>query len=360
MRIGYDRKEGNAMHLFTADFLRHVGIALFTACGAPADEAAVVAEELVEASLMGIDSHGVIRYIWYTEEAIVGRIKPGAPIEVVKQSANTAVVDFHGNFGPVGARYMADLACDKAREADIACIISKHAHHVGRLGSCVQRLAERGMIGLAVVNSSKIGHNVVPWGGRAGRLATNPLAYAVPTAHHPVILDMSTSMIAEGKIRVLLHQGKDVPPGCILDADGRPATDPRLFYGPPRGAILPFGSELGYKGFGLALLVEILGGALAGERISDEGGAYINGLNLIAINPEAFCGTARLLELMEEMTAYITDTPPADGFAEVVMPGAYDFRTKERRMREGIPVPEETWKQIVEAGNRVGLTLEIQ
>ncbi|MCS7056489.1 MAG: Ldh family oxidoreductase, partial [Thermoflexales bacterium] len=154
--------------------------------------------------------------------------------------------------------------------------------------------------------------------------------------------------------RLHLHAGKPLPEGTIIDAQGRPSTDPRAFYGPPRGAILPFGSQYGYKGFGLALLVELLGGVLAGYA-TRRSYPHVNGLCLIAIDPEAFCGAQTFKALVEDMRAYVVNTPPMEGFSEVLLPGAVDFRTRERRLREGIPLADESWRLIVEAAGQVGL-----
>jgi hydroxycarboxylate dehydrogenase B len=342
--------------LLSAQQLRRIGIELFGACGAPPAEADIVARELVDASLMGLDSHGVVRYAFYVDEVRNGHIHPGAPWHVVKETPTSAVLDFQHNFGPLNATRLVEIVRLKAQQAHMACGVSLHSHHIGRLGATVQKLAEGGLFGFAVVNSYKGGHWVVPWGGRAGRLATNPLAYAVPTSGRPVVLDMSTSMIAEGKIRVLMHQGKPVPPGCILDGAGRPTTDPRAFYGPPHGTILPLGGALGYKGFGLSLLVEVLGSLLAGEALSDEY-RYMNGLCVMALDPEAFCGRERFRQLMDDLCAYVTSSPPAEGSAEVVMPGTLDYRTYDRRLAEGIPVDDETWRIIGESATKVGVSL---
>jgi LDH2 family malate/lactate/ureidoglycolate dehydrogenase len=167
---------------------------------------------------------------------------------------------------------------------------------------------------------------------------------------------MSTSMISEGKIRVLLGDGKPMPPGCVRDAAGHPTTDPQAFYGPPRGTIQPLGSELGYKGFGLGLLVEILGGVLAGQASAVDL-PYVNGLCLIAINSEAFCGRERFRELLDGLCEYVTSCPPVQEFGEVVMPGTLDFRTRQQRLREGIPVAASTWNGIAAVAERLGVRL---
>lgn len=341
---------------FQADYLERLGEDLFTACGAPREEARIVAHELVEASLRGLESHGVTRYVMYTQDALAGKIKVGVPIRIVKETPTSAVVDCGLNFGPVTASRMADIVCDKAALSGLAAVVSQHSYHVSRLGSYVEKIASKGMIGLATCNSFKGGHWVVPWGGREGRLATNPLAFAAPTSGDPLVLDMSTSMIAEGKIRALMNEGKNVPAGCIQDAQGNPATDPKAFYGPPRGTILPFGSELGYKGFGLSLMVEILGSTLAGVAIKDEF-EYMNGLFLLAISPSAFGPQDLFVKLMDELCAYQKSAAPAPGSRGVVLPGELDFALRAKRLKEGIPLPQETWKQIQEVAVQAGLTI---
>jgi uncharacterized oxidoreductase len=345
------------MPTFTPGYLQQVGEDLFHACGAPVAEARLVAEDLVEASLMGLESHGVTRYIWYTEECLAGHIRPGAPTTLVKETPTTAVVECGLNFGLVSARFMVDLAEQKARASGVACVLSQNCHHVGRLGAHPQRLAERGLVSLAFANSVKSGHFVVPFGGREGRLAPNPLAFGAPAPGHPIILDMSTSMIAEGKIRVLMHAGQPIPPGSIIDSTGAPTADPRAFYGPPRGYILPFGSpDLGYKGTGLAIMVEILGGILSGAT-STAGLPHINGFCLIAIDPDAFCGRERFAALIQELSDYITGTPPVPGHPGVIMPGGLDFARREQRLQTGIPLSDETWRLIQEVAAKVGVTL---
>lgn len=346
------------MRTYSANTLKKIGMRVFSACGASAEDAAIVADELVCANLMGFDSHGVIRYLQYTEDVLNDRIKPGAPTVIIKETQTTAIVDCGFNFGQVSATRMAHIVAEKARQMNIACAISVHCHHIGRLGSFVQKLAERDLIGIATVNSSRHGHWVAPWGGREGRLATNPIAYAVPTNSKPIILDMSTAMIAEGKLRLLRNQGKTISNDSILDHAGNPSKDPNAFYGPPGGTILPFGGDQGYKGFGLSLLVEILGSALAGQEMSDYG--YVNGLCIIAINPEALCGSTRLKRLTDELSAYITSCPPAPGCKEVVMPGTTEYDMMDRRLREGIPIDEETWGSIEQAANKVGVGIDIE
>ena len=346
------------MRIIFGEELREIGTKIFASCGALPEDAALIAEELTDARPMGLDSHGITRIAQYAEDVKRGSIRPNAPIEIVRETDSTAVVDCGWNFGIVAANRMVDIAEAKAQNCNIACVTSLHAHHIGRLGSYVQKLAERGLLAFAVANGARSGHWVAPWGGSEGRLATNPLAFAAPTSGDPVVLDMSTSMIAEGKIRALMQQGKSVPEGCILDAKGRPTVNPADFYGPPMGTILPFGGTLGYKGFGLSLMAEILGSTLGGTSITPDGAPneYLNGFTVIAIRPEAF--SDHLIENMDILCAYITSCIPAEGSDGVAMPGYYDFAMRKKRQAEGIPVAEGTWDILYATMKKLGIEID--
>jgi uncharacterized oxidoreductase len=242
----------------------------------------------------------------------------------------------------------------------MACVVSRNCGHVGRLGSYPQQLAAQGLFGLAVVTNPKRGHWVLPFGGTDKRLGTNPIAYAAPTTNpdEPIMLDMSTCVLPEGKIRTLLQQGKQAPPGVLVDSANNPTTDPSKLYGPPRGALLPLGGEMfGYKGFGLGLLVEILGGLLGGYAASQDHYPHVNGMCLMAINPDAFCGRERFAALVDDMRAYVTSSPPPQGGRGVIMPGAPEFATRRKRLAEGLPIADETWRLLTAAGQKVGVTM---
>lgn len=254
--------------LFEPESLRDLGAGIFCAFGAPKAEATIVADHLVEASLMGVESHGVIRIIQYTAEYKAGRIKPGAPVTVEKETPTTAIVDGHLNFGQVCADRLTDVAIEKARQNGVSCVTSMNFGHTGRVGAWTAKIAQADMVGIATIAVPRLpglGHFVVPWGGREGRLNPNPISWAAPTAGNPIVADISTSATAEGKIRTARAEGLQLPPNRVIDAQGRKITDPNKFYEPSMGAILPFGGELGYKAFGLAILTTVLGGALGGE-----------------------------------------------------------------------------------------------
>lgn len=337
---------------FKVQNIKKITKKLFLKAGASEKEAEIVAEELIEASLMGLDSHGVMRIAQYLEQIKEGLIKPNTLINVIYETPVSATVDCNWNFGMVCARMMTDIVIEKANKNNIAVAASRHCNHIGRLGSYTQRIAQAGLFGFAVVNSSRHGHFVAPSGGAEGRLATNPLSYAVPTQGDPILFDISTSMVSEGKIRVLMQQGKELPEHCILTSEGRPTNKPEDFYKPKKGTILPFGGEMGYKGFGLGLLVEILGSTLSGVALTPDGkkDEYINGFFVIAIDPKIFgIENEIIIKNMGTLKRYIKSAKPAQGSKGIFMPGELDFTTRAERLTGGIEVADETWKQIVEA-----------
>ncbi|MGD9857324.1 MAG: Ldh family oxidoreductase [Planctomycetaceae bacterium] len=334
-----------------------LGAALFTAAEARAEDARAAADALVTSSLMGHDSHGVIRIPEYLDYLAEGSIAVDARITIERTGPATAIVDCGKGFGAVGAETAMREAVALAREVRTASVITRHCNHVGRLGAWVQLAADHGMLALATCNSPVYGHFVLPWGGREGRLATNPIAYAVPTGGDPIVADFSTSVAPEGKIRFYRNEHKSVPDGWILDAQGFPTNDPQAFYGPPRGGILPLGGSAGHKGFALGLLVEILGSALAGLRPTDTA-AFGNGVCFIVIDPVAFCPLDEFRRLMDETIAYIKSSPPAPGFDEVLVPGELEFRTRRQREREGIPIDEATLDAMRQHAERLSIDID--
>ncbi len=345
------------MKTISAKNLHDTGCALFAACGVPDDEATIVMEELVESSLMGLDSHGILRVPDYVNAVVNGRIKPGTPTRVVKETAVTALIDCGFNFGQVSARQLTDIAIAKAASNGLACVVSQNGMHVGRLGAYPQRAALRGFVAFAVVNGPLSSQRVRPFGGNLGRLSTNPIAFAAPTDGDPIMLDMATCAMPEGKVRLTLQKGEKLPPDVLVDPSGARTDDPSMLYGSPPGMLMPLGGELfGYKGFGLSMMVEILGGALGGMS-TPEPQTYHNGFCMIVMNPEMFCGRDRLREVVSELSAYITDTPPAPGASGAQPPGGPEFRSKRERLVTGIPVADETWRLIVAAGAKVGVTV---
>jgi uncharacterized oxidoreductase len=344
--------------VFEADQLKSLTSKVFEASGAPEEEAAIVAEHLVTANLMGFDSHGIIRIPQYLEDIEKKVIQPGVKATLTNETETTAIIDCGWNFGQVGGVRAMEVAIAKARRSRTAAVVARCCNHAGRLGTYTQMAAEQGLFALGFCNSPRHGHFVLPWGGRKGRLATNPMSFGVPCGSHPpLVADFSTAESAEGKIRLYRNQGRMLPEGWIVDSEGQPSRDPSAFYGPPQGAILPFGGEKGYRGFALSLLVEILGGLMGGSSITMEQPG--NGLGFLVVDISAFQSSAEFGGLMEELRDYIKSSPPAEGVSEVMLPGELDFAIRLKRLKEGIPVDGNTWEQICAAAASVGVKWEI-
>ena len=355
------------MPTISHETLREVGRRIYEACGAPAEEAAMITDVLVDANLMGYDSHGIVQTAFYVAEYHRGRIVPGSAINTEKDSGTAAVLNGNKNYGIVAAMRATEMAVAKAKEHHVACVTVHNCHHVARLGAYIEIAARNhNVICIAAASWPINGHYVAPWGGREGRLATNPFACAIATdGGDPLMLDMSTSAISESKIRLARHKGETMPEDMMLDEKGSMTCDPLEFYGSdtgrvgpqdPVGSILPFGGTQAFKGFGLGVLVEVLTGTLSGNVITDRS-LYGNRYCCIAIDADFFVDGGGYGDAIRTLTSYLKDTRPAQGFDGVILPGEYQFRRKAKRMQKGISVDGETWDQIVEAARSVDVDL---
>ncbi len=270
---------------FQADRLRELTAAIFQAAGCQPAEAGRIAFHLVDANLVGHDSHGVIRIPSYIQWLRTGKVLPGRTLQVVFENEALAVVDGQFGFGQtVGAQAM-ELGIEKSARHGVAVIALRNSGHLGRIGDWPLMAVRRGKLSVHFVNTSGAGILVAPYGGINRRLSANPIAAGIPVAGGPpLLLDISACTLAEGKIRVALNKGVPVPANCIIDAGGRPTTDPRVFYADPPGAILPIA---GHKGYGLGVLCEVLAGALTGGGCSNPANAdrVVNGMLSIIIDP---------------------------------------------------------------------------
>ena len=343
------------MPIFTADQLRLVGQTIFEAAGATPAVAQRVSDSLVTNNLMGHDSHGAIRITAYLDKINQGQIVPQAQPAVVRETPSTALIDGHWAFGQVVAARGMEIAIAKAREQNISAVGLFHCPHIGRVGEYPAMAAQQGMIGITMCNSRPPGGNTAPFGGRKPFFSTNPMALAVPAGEGPpLLLDFATSVVAEGKVRVARNRGERIPQGWIVDSDGHPSTDPQDLY--EGGALLPFGR---HKGYGLALFIDILGGALTGTGCTsmpdyDEG----NGTFMIVIDIQNFRPLEDFKAYVDQLFAATKEVPLAPGFEEILIPGEIEYRTLAQREREGIFVEDVTWAQIVDAGQGLGVDVE--
>ena len=334
---------------FTAEELTIICLNVFEKLKIPAAEAEVVTKSMVDANRVGHDSHGVIHLPKYVRELEAELIQPGVPIETLHESASIAVLDGNWGFGPVIATRAVELAIQKAKQTDISSVAVSRCNETGRLGGHACLAVDAEMIALLMANDHGGGTCVAPYGGVEGRLSTNPIACAVPIeGQDPIVLDMSTSVIASGKIRLKQHQEEALPDGWLIDTDGKSTTNANDFYGTPPAALLPFGGAVSaHKGFGLSVIVDILSGALTGAGCSQSEGARVgNGLFVLVINIASFREFPGFSTEIERFVNYLKSAKRAAGIDTIRVPGERGWEEQRKREREGIPIDAETWAQI--------------
>jgi uncharacterized oxidoreductase len=302
----------------------------------------------------------VIRVPQYVEAIEAGKIAPDATLSTVSETESTAVLDGHHGFGQVMARGAMDIALDKAEGSGVAAVTLVNCSHTGRLGSYTTRAAARNMVGIMMVNAGGHGQWVAPYGGTAGRLATNPLSIAVPVGDgDPIMLDIATSVAPEGKVRTAHTAGNALPQGWLIDHRGAPSTHPADLYGPPRGALLPFG---GHKGFGLAMIIDALAGGLSGAGCCVDPDAPdagdTDGVFMLAINVAVFRAAPDFERQVRRMIAHVKTSPPAPGFDAVLTPGELEARSRQSQCEQGVMIDEATWQAIRPTLERIGVDLE--
>ena len=340
------------MPTVTAEQLGALLATILEQLDAPACDARLVADMLVEADLMGMSSHGARRLAQYIQDIERGHIVPGAKVRVTRQTATTAIVDGGWNFGQVAASYGVALAIDKARQSGMGCFALRRCRHIGRLGAYTECAAQQGYIAMGACGAGSEGFWVAPFGGREGRLSTCPLSFAAPTDADPIVMDFSTCSAPEGKVNLLRELGKSLPESWLLDAAGKPTIDPNDLYndrGGRAGAITPFGGEQGYKGYSLALMVQILTTLLGDpfwQKSLDEPESHANGMWLMVIDPGAFMPASQCRAQISALINHVRSSAPAEGFDAVLIPGQREHELRAQFQRDGIPIADETWHQI--------------
>ena len=339
--------------------LRDIVREIVARAGSLGDEPALVADHLVDANLAGHDSHGVGLLTRYMENLYKVLLKSNQHAELVTDHGALIVIDGNQGYGQVVAREAMEIAIGRAKTHGLALLALRNAHHIGRVGAWGLMAAEAGLVSTHYVNV--IGHEplVAPFRGSDARFATNPYCCALPATENrpPMLLDMATSKVALGKVRVALNKGEEVAPENLIDDKGRPTTDPEVMYREPMGALLPFGL---HKGYGLALVCELLAGALTGGGTGKPGfprdGRIINNMLAILIDPSHLVEREAFAAEVEAMLDYVTASPAADPDAPVLVPGDPERATRAERMANGVPVDDTTWEQILSAAEKLGLS----
>ena len=347
------------MPILTAEAIRTIASEVLRAAGAAEHHAGAVARHLADANLAGHDSHGFIRITQYVKEIDDGDVDPTASPEVLGENAAVAHVDGHLTFGQVVAGFALDLAMEKARQYGVGLVNMCNLTHTGRVGAYPEKAAKEGMAAIMctgfVGGTSAI--NVTPFGGRARRLGTNPIAMAFPSAFgSPVLLDFATSIAAEGKLRVYRAKGETLPDDWVLDKDGVPSRDPNAYY--EGGSLLPIGGlHGGHKGYALSFMVAMFGAvmgsvALPAATLPDQ----IAGSTIIVIDLAGMGAIDDIRATVGEVVDYVKDTPLADGSSGILYPGEFEALTREQRVEEGVSIADATWDEVSALMERFGLT----
>ena len=340
------------MHMVPAGTLEDLTRRIFVAAGTPEDLAAHVARHLVKANLSGHDSHGIIRIPAYIQQTKSGRLDASARPEVVKDLPSAAVVDGKRGFGQVAASFAMDVAMRKAGETGAGVVAVRHSNHIGRLGDYSEQAAERGYLAIVSYGSAGPGGgHSAPFGGAQRHFGTNPISLGVPGKETtPMVVDFATTVVAEGKIQVARAKHAQLPPGSIVDKEGKPSTNPEDFYA--GGMILPFG---GHKGYGLSLWTALIGAGLTAESPATEGKG--GGVVVMAIDPRAFTDEDSYTGTIDNMAAAVKTVPTAQGFDEVMLPGGPEAKSRAERNKNGVPVPTDTWDAIAGAAQELGVEM---
>jgi hydroxycarboxylate dehydrogenase B len=320
-------------------------------------EAALVADQLVEANLTGHDSHGIGLMPVYLENVRAGRLVPNRHAELADERGAVLIVEGHRGYGQVIGHEAMEMGMARAREHGVALLAIRNSFHLGRIGHFAEQCARGGLASLHFVNVTDHAPLQAPYGGAEARFSTNPFCAALPGEDGPaLLLDMATSRIAIGKARVARNRGEPAPEDSLLDAEGRPTRDPSVMFQEPRGALVAMGE---HKGSGLAILCELLAGALTGARTSQpahpQEGGIVNNMLSVIIDPGVFGPQGALLDEIQALIAYVKSARPRAGFDEVLVPGEPERRRRAERLARGIEVDERTCAELLGAAGALGL-----
>jgi uncharacterized oxidoreductase len=344
------------MPTVSAEHLTDIAQSLLVAAGASAEEAAVIARYNIGANLVGHDSHGIILIPTYIDRVKAGHIVPQAPWVITQETATTTVIDGNWGFGYAVTDRAMRYTIEKAKKQNVAAATVFRQSHIGRLASYPLLAAAEGMIAMITADSGRSAKAVAPFGGAKARLGTNPISFAIPSnLDGPFVFDMATSAAAAGKINVATARGEQVPSGWLIDAEGKPSTDPGVLK--RGGALLPLGGAEGYKGTGLAAIVEILSGLLTGLGFGVEpSGRHNDGCFIAVFNVASFRDLETFKTEVTEFAQYLKATPLAQGFTEVFYPGEVEYRKEQDRRKNGVPIEDSTWEKLRELAKGYGLS----
>ena len=343
--------------------LRQLAAGVFAAAGSAPAEAAIVANNLVEANLRGHDSHGVGLIPMYVADRLAGHLHPNLHADLVHDDGPFGIFDGGMGYGHVLAREATEWGIARAQASGLAVVALRRSYHLARLGTYGEMVAASGLVAILFVNVVSGQQKVAPFAGSDGRLQTNPICMAAPAGdgRRPVILDFATSRVALGKVGVAHNEGRPVKPGILVDAAAIPTTDPGVMFKEPLGALLSFGE---HKSSGLGLMCELLAGALTGAPANDRrdppAAGLINNLFEIIVDPARFGDPAAFRREVDAVVAHLKASPPADPDEPVMVAGEPEMHTRAIRLASGIPIDEMSWREIVRAAGKVGAPVDFR
>jgi LDH2 family malate/lactate/ureidoglycolate dehydrogenase len=335
----------------TASTLTAFAERILSGAGVPADKASVAAISLVASNLRGVDSHGVQLVPYYVEQLLAGGLDPQADGRVVSESGCCLTFDGQNGLGQWVAHTCCEHAIRISRRHGIGMVTARESNHFGACAWWAQKIRDAGQIGIVICNASSI---MPPWQGKRGRMGTNPICMSIPG---PWLLDMATSTVAAGRIYKAWIEGRpEIPAGWALDSEGVPTTNTEAAY---RGFVTPLG---GYKGSGLAMMVEILCSILSGGAMCDEVGALRNldkkvrtSQTFLAIDIARFMPIEEFTARVERLVSLMKSTPAAAGYDEVLVAGDPEWRAEAERRAGGIPIGDALWGALCKTAARVGV-----
>ena len=329
---------------------------IFVAAGSSPGEAREIAEHLVEANLRGHDSHGVGMVPTYIKHLNEKAVFPNRAPKVVSDFGAMMAFDGDSGYGQPIVNAVMDIVAARALETGVVVSCIRNVQHVGRIGAYGERLAKKGLLSIHFVNAVYAQACVAPFRGSDARLMTNPICITAPMGpdRPPVVLDFATSAIALGKVRVAMNKGVEAPENTLIDHKGRPTRDPREIFNDPRGAITPFGL---HKGWGLALMAEMLGGVLAGgptQAAKTKPIGLVNGLFSIVIDQSKLIAGSGYFDEVAGLIDYVKASPAANPAEPVLVPGEPERMSMAERS-SGVPIDPTTWREITGAARSVGV-----
>jgi len=338
---------------YSALQLEEVAKAILKAGGALDSEAETVARHLVASNAYGTDSHGVQLIKHYVKAVKDGFIVPGAKIDVAVDTPAVAVLDANQLWGQVVGERAMNIAIEKAEKMGIGIVTVRRTYHLARIWDWPTMALEHDMIGMAGTSSDPI---VTVPGGNTPIIGTNPICYAIPAGkYRPIILDCATSASSGGKVAVYASKGLKVPEGWILNKDGKPTTDPNEFL--QGGSLLP---RAGYFGFSISMMMDTLAGILSGHGPSSGNKRDIDIQSAFfgAINIRHFMPVEEFKAIMDKHIEALKNSGKFPGVQEITIPGEPEFGIREKRLKEGIPIPDSTWNTLVNLGRDLNVNVE--